>query len=330
MASLPTSSPRFQFAAGSTALLLLGLFTPVVGFGIRSIDILGTDFGWIGLVLVAAAAYLIYSRQYRFLSLVGAILVAYLLYYGFRIENVSADLVSGLSGNPFGALAISAAPHLEWGFYLLLLVGSAMLVSGLLSESADQLPGLQPMFNDNRKAFGIGGAVLALSVLSLLVYSSMTNRARVADASSVRQDASLTGSTNSERPTAAPVNNLLNYVRVQPAEKTFHEADSSQGEFQSNVVLPLEYHNTGNKPIRALKGVLTLTNQFGDRIQGYKIDYEKTLAPGALISEREFFDYNQYENGDVTVKNTPLQQMKFRWEPQSVIFSDGKALSYGD
>jgi hypothetical protein len=113
---------------------------------------------------------------------------------------------------------------------------------------------------------------------------------------------------------------------VTVLEKSFHEADTSNYEYQSSFVVLLQYHNLSDRPIKAFKGGLEFYDQFGSRITGFAIEWQHPLGPGAITTERMSYDYNQFMQGDNKLRETPLRDLKTKWEPSMVIFADGSSL----
>lgn len=149
-------------------------------------------------------------------------------------------------------------------------------------------------------------------------------------AEDARQLAAHEQQVKEEQKQAAIRDQLRRSVTVAPLAKRFQEADPDNGNFQSFNVVTWQYHNVGAKDIKAFKGHLQLTNQFGDKIAGFLIDYEQRLGKGRTVTEELDYDFNKFEDKDARVRDTPLSQMKFVWEPTAVIYADGSSVNASD
>lgn len=121
-------------------------------------------------------------------------------------------------------------------------------------------------------------------------------------------------------------------LSVQVLSKSFVPADPmNSGTYEDSIALTIQFHNTGSKVVRAIKGFLAFNNQFGDRIYRVDLDVEQgSIAAGALYTSTYSIDYNQFEDDMVRLKNTDLANMRVQWVPLSIIFGDGSQVSADD
>jgi len=111
-------------------------------------------------------------------------------------------------------------------------------------------------------------------------------------------------------------------VTVAILSKHYQEFDFENRITQSGTVLKIQFHNTGNKAIRAFKGQIEFDNQFGDKITTTNIDREDPIKPGEIQTDSLINEY-----GDAEIRTKPLDQMKVKWIPTAILFADGTKLS---
>jgi hypothetical protein len=322
---------------------------PIVG----SVTVLSYSLTYSALLLMAivAAWLLAYLKAFRLERDLGGLLlvifVGAVVYFEVTMHQKIDELSRSLKGNPFGGLATAAMGtiHLDVGVAVLILGAVLLIVSSFIKEPDATLAseaqesyrvgvfvGQQLRENRPIAITVISVAVVALGAAMYLDHQSAMTR----EAAQTVQGGDVTTTTpavpnpiaSQDSSTPQPTENKLNtVVSVQPSEKDFHQSDPTNGDFQSSIVLTFQYHNLGQKNISAFKGLLELTNKFGDRIQGFQVDYEKPLAPGAIVTETLYYDYNQFESADANVRATPLREMRFRWTPSKILFADGQSMS---
>jgi hypothetical protein len=112
--------------------------------------------------------------------------------------------------------------------------------------------------------------------------------------------------------------------------KGFHNRNIYNGDFDDDFAVTTQYHNLSRKTISGVMGTLSFYDQFGSRITGFKIEYQKDLRPGAAVAVPEYYRYNQFVHEDQKLRETPLSKLKIVWEPKRVNFADGSYLSARD
>lgn len=323
-------SARTYFSWAAIALLVVSLALPIAQLPlVGSINVFGLQDGTAYVLLGAAilAAVAVFLKWYRVLAISGVVVVGMMLIYVYHFYQTMNEAGNALSGNPFGELAkgLLSTAHLEWGIAVIFVAGVALVVASFPTSDAATLPGL---FSANRRAF-IGGLVgLALVLLFVALAQKIVPAGTVSSASSGRNAAPSDGPSTPE-PTASAnpaVAKMKGALTVGLLEKNFHKADASNYEFSDSFVVKTQYHNVGTKTISGVKGLLAFYNQFGDRLTGFRIEYEKPLRPGAVAVETARYEYSGYESGDAKLRDTPLKKLRVVWEPEIVNFADGTSL----
>jgi hypothetical protein len=135
---------------------------------------------------------------------------------------------------------------------------------------------------------------------------------------------------------AALVAQMQHAISVQPISKIFHERDYENNVLEPYEAVTFQFHNTGNKTIKGVKGTVTLTNSFNDEVANLGVEEggeggkSISLRPGAEITDELTFEMNEYENKDRTFRADALSSMRASWVPEQILFSDGSTLKAPD
>lgn len=125
--------------------------------------------------------------------------------------------------------------------------------------------------------------------------------------------------------TAEPGETRAKIIEVRLLRKRFAEQD-----YQDYIWLDVEYTAAGiDKPTRAIKGTLALTDLFGEpRLRiGWTID--DSLSPGATAIERGVgFEYNQFTSEHTWARSTELDNMKAIFLVESILYQDGSRTDF--
>jgi hypothetical protein len=231
---------------------------------------------------------------------------------------------------------MAATIHLQWGIAVLIIAGVSLIVAGILSHDTETLPQL---FAANRLQF-IGGGV-GVAVLFLVIASLSTILPHAA-AQAVSQSTPNTnpfaglgngggGPTTHDTPAPDPkVASMRKAVSVGILEKGFRRANYEEGTYSDKFTAKLQYHNLSSKIIVGFKGLLVFYDQFGERVQGFRVESQDNLRPGHMLEEDLLYDYNQFMHEDQKLRDTPLSKLRVIWQPVRVNFSDGSSLSSDD
>lgn len=79
-----------------------------------------------------------------------------------------------------------------------------------------------------------------------------------------------------------------------------------------------------DKPVRAIKGTLHITDLFDESIVGVSWNLNQPMAPGATQSENDVgFDYNRFMNNHQRVRDTETANLRARFRVESILYEDG-------
>jgi hypothetical protein len=96
---------------------------------------------------------------------------------------------------------------------------------------------------------------------------------------------------------------------------------------QQAAVFDVAYENKGTKDIEGIKGVLHVTDIFGDPITNVSWSYDDGIPAGSSRVERgSGVDINRFIDRDMKLWNTDFSTMKAQFEVSPIGVSDGTTL----
>jgi len=111
-------------------------------------------------------------------------------------------------------------------------------------------------------------------------------------------------------------------VSVTVFDKDFVEVD-----WQSFITLDVDIKNNSTKEIVGLKGTINFFDKFGDLIRPFSFgDDTLNIPAGNSFKGTLNWGYNQFMDEDKKFVNTPLESMKYKFEPEQILFEDGTKL----
>lgn len=123
----------------------------------------------------------------------------------------------------------------------------------------------------------------------------------------------------------AKLNDAINVIFVS------HEFIKGEYSFQDKILFNIKFINNSGKNITGTKGVTIFSDKFGDVIKRIELKNDFNENGGKLEAGKEFtfvgnMDVNQFINEDVKLAETPTSDLKFTYEPETVLFEDGTKL----
>jgi len=87
--------------------------------------------------------------------------------------------------------------------------------------------------------------------------------------------------------------------------------------------MTLKFTNETNKNIKGVEGVLTFYDIFDNKILATKISYDEGISANGSKIWKVGRDYNQFMDEDIKLKNKELQNLKYKWEVNTIVYEDG-------
>jgi hypothetical protein len=135
---------------------------------------------------------------------------------------------------------------------------------------------------------------------------------------------------------AALVAAMQHAISVQPISKRFKDSNWENGDYDQSEYVTFQFHNTGTKAIKGVKGSVRFTNSFGDKVitleleEGGNGGEALSLRPDYILTDELSWKYNEFEDSWKTFRATELSSMKAEWDPEAIIFTDGTTLTAPD
>jgi hypothetical protein len=120
---------------------------------------------------------------------------------------------------------------------------------------------------------------------------------------------------------AERIKKLTEAVIVSCFEKGFTKYN-----YEDYITYKFVIKNKSDKNIRAVKGGITFTNLFDEKISSLNFVYDQPIEAGTEITWDAQTDYNQFKDEDKTLRNKDLKDIKVVWKPEKIIFEDGTTL----
>lgn len=100
---------------------------------------------------------------------------------------------------------------------------------------------------------------------------------------------------------------------------------------QRMVLLDLAFENRSDKEIAGVKGVLHLTDMFGDKIMNIKWSYDDGIGAKQTGVERgSGIKINQFMDDHMKLWNSAPEKVKASYEVKTIVFKDGTRLDAPD
>jgi hypothetical protein len=111
---------------------------------------------------------------------------------------------------------------------------------------------------------------------------------------------------------------LTKKVGLEITKKGFYSAN-----FQSQNTFTFEFTNNTGKDVDGVQGTLAFSDLFGNPIQQIKVSYDEGIKAGEVKSYAAGVDYNQFIDKDIKLRDTDLTKLKYDWQVDTIVYSDG-------
>lgn len=113
--------------------------------------------------------------------------------------------------------------------------------------------------------------------------------------------------------------NDLNKKVVMTVEKKGFVSQS----FVDANTFTFKFTNNTNKNIEGVQGTINFMDLFGNSIQRIQLSYDKGIKAGESKLYDATVDYNQFMDEDIKLKNTELSKLKYEWDVNTIVYTDG-------
>jgi hypothetical protein len=123
---------------------------------------------------------------------------------------------------------------------------------------------------------------------------------------------------------------LNDAVAIALVSKSYEASDFSAGVYDDTIQLNIAFENKTDKVISGIKGTAVFKNIFGDVITRSNLTMTEEIGAHSKYMWHGSKKYNQFESSDQTLRNTPLEKIKFEFEPDAIVYADGSELKAPD
>jgi len=124
----------------------------------------------------------------------------------------------------------------------------------------------------------------------------------------------------------ARTHELESVLTIALVDKGFQEADSMNGDYDSYITFVLVLKNQTNRKIRSFEGRLHFENTLGNDVDIISWTYEHPMGPNARVDWNGTVKFNQFDRGDVALREARIENLHLQWEPEAILFADGTRL----
>ena len=109
------------------------------------------------------------------------------------------------------------------------------------------------------------------------------------------------------------------------SNKVFQASNPENGIYQDNIYFDITLDTSHlKKPTRAVKGYIIFSDLFGAEKFRLNWTINQPLTPGTNYTENSIgFNYNQFEDSNIWMRNTELKDMTFQFEVSNILYQDG-------
>lgn len=129
---------------------------------------------------------------------------------------------------------------------------------------------------------------------------------------------------------AAAVKAMDEVLTVALTDKTFERSDFHVRRYSDTVTVVVAFQNKSAKDLAAVKGRLTFSDVFDDKIKSSELKMEDPIAAGQTHVWTGTMELNQFNAADKKLAATPKDKLKAVWEPSTYLFKDGTTLKAPD
>ncbi len=124
---------------------------------------------------------------------------------------------------------------------------------------------------------------------------------------------------------------LKTAVDVKLLQKKNIPSDYRNGRYEDLVSIELEYENKTEKEIRAFTGVTVFSDIFDRPFHRISLTVDDRIPPGKRIVDKgKTVKINKFSQEDQQLVAKEVENIKFSFEPKSILFSDGSHLGSVD
>ena len=104
------------------------------------------------------------------------------------------------------------------------------------------------------------------------------------------------------------------------------EKDFLEYNYQEYITYKFVFQNKTDKNIRAFTGTVYINDLFDKEITSFNLTYDDGVTANSTKNWNAQTDFNEFIDKDVTLKNKDIEDLKIKWVPKKIIFTDNSTL----
>ena len=122
---------------------------------------------------------------------------------------------------------------------------------------------------------------------------------------------------------------LNNVLTVTVINLSFIPKDYESYRYTDYFQLTVSYTNQSTDTLSAYKGTIIIKDAFGEEIKRVQLSNDDNLIPNRTKTLSYVTDYNQFKDRDIKLRSQNFSKLKFEWEPEQVILTNGTNFGEG-
>ena len=111
------------------------------------------------------------------------------------------------------------------------------------------------------------------------------------------------------------------FLKVSLQSKTFSKKNNKEV-----LVFVVTFNNTGNQKIKTITGNLAINDLMEKLIKNIAIFLDEDILPGQTVTKTFTTDYNDSDENDRRVRSNDSFNLRIVWNPEKIIFENGKLI----
>jgi len=99
--------------------------------------------------------------------------------------------------------------------------------------------------------------------------------------------------------------------------------DFKQIDYRDYITMTFKFINNTDKDIKGVEGTITFYDIFDNKISETGLGYDEGIPANESSVWKSGMNYNEFMEENVKLKNTELENLKYKWEVKTIIYSDG-------
>lgn len=99
-----------------------------------------------------------------------------------------------------------------------------------------------------------------------------------------------------------------------------------EADYEDYIYYEVAFQNNTSKDIKAVKGSISITDLFDDEIKLINVVFDEGIKGNQVYKTTYTTDYNQFRDEDKQLRSKTINEIKYTWTPEKILFSDGTSL----